>query len=91
MHRRRGVQVPLVKSWVPGLQRITKRCCAAPGTRGRAAGRIWGKTNGARPLLDRPTPSMNDRLAMYNANALKLGLFGANCSSGRAVTLVPER
>lgn len=28
---------------------------------------------------------------MYNCNALKIGLFGANCSSGRAVTLVPER
>jgi alkanesulfonate monooxygenase SsuD/methylene tetrahydromethanopterin reductase-like flavin-dependent oxidoreductase (luciferase family) len=37
------------------------------------------------------TGSMHDRMAMYNANALKLGLFGANCSSGRAVTLVPER
>jgi alkanesulfonate monooxygenase SsuD/methylene tetrahydromethanopterin reductase-like flavin-dependent oxidoreductase (luciferase family) len=28
---------------------------------------------------------------MYNANRLKIGLFGANCSSGRAVTKVPER
>jgi alkanesulfonate monooxygenase SsuD/methylene tetrahydromethanopterin reductase-like flavin-dependent oxidoreductase (luciferase family) len=28
---------------------------------------------------------------MYNDNALKIGLFGSNCSSGRAVTLVPER
>src|SRR5258708_5679482 len=28
---------------------------------------------------------------MGSANRLKLGLFGANCSSGRAVTLVPER
>jgi len=28
---------------------------------------------------------------MYNANALKLGLFGVNCSSGRAPTKVPER
>ena len=28
---------------------------------------------------------------MYNANALKLGLFGVNCSSGRAATKVPER
>jgi len=34
---------------------------------------------------------MHDRMAMYNDNALKIGLFGANCSSGRAVTLVPER
>jgi hypothetical protein len=31
------------------------------------------------------------RVAMYNENALKLGLFGANCSSGRYVTKVPER
>jgi FMNH2-dependent dimethyl sulfone monooxygenase len=28
---------------------------------------------------------------MYTANAFKIGLFGANCSSGRAVTMVPER
>jgi dimethylsulfone monooxygenase len=28
---------------------------------------------------------------MGSANRLKIGLFGANCSSGRAVTLVPER
>src|SRR5262249_38032734 len=32
-----------------------------------------------------------ERVAMYNANRLKIGLFGPNCSSGRAVTLVPER
>jgi FMNH2-dependent dimethyl sulfone monooxygenase len=35
--------------------------------------------------------SMRDRVAMYNANRLKIGLFGPNCSSGRAVTTVPER
>ncbi|MGA8552314.1 MAG: LLM class flavin-dependent oxidoreductase [Stellaceae bacterium] len=28
---------------------------------------------------------------MGSPNRLKLGLFGANCSSGRAVTMVPER
>ena len=28
---------------------------------------------------------------MYNANELKIGLFGANCSSGRSATKVPER
>jgi alkanesulfonate monooxygenase SsuD/methylene tetrahydromethanopterin reductase-like flavin-dependent oxidoreductase (luciferase family) len=28
---------------------------------------------------------------MYSANKLQIGLFGPNCSSGRAVTLVPER
>ncbi|HXP92823.1 MAG TPA: LLM class flavin-dependent oxidoreductase [Candidatus Binatia bacterium] len=32
-----------------------------------------------------------ERLSMYNRNKLKLGLFGANCSSGRAATKVPER
>jgi alkanesulfonate monooxygenase SsuD/methylene tetrahydromethanopterin reductase-like flavin-dependent oxidoreductase (luciferase family) len=35
--------------------------------------------------------SMQQRAAMYNANALKIGLFGANCSSGRSATTVPER
>jgi FMNH2-dependent dimethyl sulfone monooxygenase len=41
----------------------------------------------------RSTPgfSMRDRMAMYTDNTLKIGLFGANCSSGRAVTTVPER
>ncbi len=34
---------------------------------------------------------MRERMAMYNSNALKISLFGANCSSGRAVTKVPER
>ena len=38
-----------------------------------------------------PQISMRERMAMYNANALKIGLFGPNCSSGRAVTRVPER
>jgi len=38
--------------------------------------------------LDVTTP---ERAAMYNGNRLKIGLFGANCSSGRAVTMVPER
>jgi alkanesulfonate monooxygenase SsuD/methylene tetrahydromethanopterin reductase-like flavin-dependent oxidoreductase (luciferase family) len=34
---------------------------------------------------------MQARIAMYNANALKIGIFGANCSSGRSATKVPER
>jgi alkanesulfonate monooxygenase SsuD/methylene tetrahydromethanopterin reductase-like flavin-dependent oxidoreductase (luciferase family) len=37
------------------------------------------------------TASMHERIAMYNANALKIGIFGANCSSGRSATTVPER
>jgi alkanesulfonate monooxygenase SsuD/methylene tetrahydromethanopterin reductase-like flavin-dependent oxidoreductase (luciferase family) len=35
--------------------------------------------------------SLSERSAMYNANTLKIGLFGANCSSGRSATTVPER
>ena len=35
--------------------------------------------------------ALRDRMAMYTGNALKIGLFGSNCSSGRAVTKVPER
>ena len=31
------------------------------------------------------------RYDLYNGNRLKLGLFGSNCSSGRAATTVPER
>ncbi len=38
-----------------------------------------------------PHSSMQARVAMYNDNALKIGLFGANCSSGRSATKVPER
>jgi alkanesulfonate monooxygenase SsuD/methylene tetrahydromethanopterin reductase-like flavin-dependent oxidoreductase (luciferase family) len=41
-------------------------------------------------VLDRAAP-MSDRLAMRSGNALKIGLFGANCSSARSATLVPER
>src|ERR1043166_6320236 len=41
--------------------------------------------------LSARTGSMRDRMAMYNANALKIGVFGANCSSGRSATTVPER
>ena len=42
-------------------------------------------------MLLNSVPSAAARLSMYNDNAFKLGLFGANCSSGRAVTMVPER
>lgn len=41
--------------------------------------------------MDFAQSAMQQRMAMYNENALKIGLFGANCSSGRAVTKVPER
>jgi alkanesulfonate monooxygenase SsuD/methylene tetrahydromethanopterin reductase-like flavin-dependent oxidoreductase (luciferase family) len=35
--------------------------------------------------------SLGARMTMHNANRLKIGLFGANCFSGRAVTRVTER
>ena len=38
-----------------------------------------------------PSPSLSSRRSMHGNNRLQIGLFGANCSSGRAVTLVPER
>ena len=38
-----------------------------------------------------PGASLKSRIAMHNGNALKIGLFGANCSSGRCATTVPER
>jgi alkanesulfonate monooxygenase SsuD/methylene tetrahydromethanopterin reductase-like flavin-dependent oxidoreductase (luciferase family) len=38
-----------------------------------------------------PTASMRQRIDMYNANTLKIGMFGANCSSSRTATRVAER
>ena len=37
------------------------------------------------------TGSMKERLAMHNANALKIGMFGSNCSSSRTATKAKER
>jgi len=39
----------------------------------------------------RPAPTLANRSAFYSDNKLIIGLFGANCSSGRAVTLVENR
>ena len=36
-------------------------------------------------------PTMANRASFYGENKFVIGLFGSNCSSGRAVTLVPER
>src|SRR6202049_2188421 len=51
------------------------------------------QSKGAMPMLTPNAAIQNraNRLAMYNGNALKIGLFGANCSSGRSATKVPER
>ncbi len=35
--------------------------------------------------------SLRERAAMYNSNKLKIGMFGANCSSARSATTVPSR
>src|SRR5215468_10609108 len=43
------------------------------------------------PAAAARTASMRERIAMHTANHLKIGLFGANCSSGRSATRVPER
>jgi len=37
------------------------------------------------------SPTRRSRVTSYSRNALKLGLFGLNLSSGRAATCVPER
>ena len=39
-------------------------------------------------MVDSTSP---ERAAMYSSTRLQIGLFGPNCSSGRAVTMVPER
>src|SRR5260221_14606706 len=51
---------------------------------------VLGLTGMESSVLAR-SASMRDRIAMYNPNALKNGIFGANCSSGRCATTVPER
>jgi len=38
-----------------------------------------------------PATYPTNRYQMHNANKLKIGLFGANCSSGRVVTKAPDR
>lgn len=45
----------------------------------------------SRPAVPVREASLANRMAMYSRNRLQIGLFGANCSSGRAVTKVPER
>jgi alkanesulfonate monooxygenase SsuD/methylene tetrahydromethanopterin reductase-like flavin-dependent oxidoreductase (luciferase family) len=47
--------------------------------------------NDVATLSAEPRISLRERMAMYTDNALKIGLFGSNCSSGRCVTTVPER
>ena len=56
--------------------------------------RVGGNANQGDAVLA-PSASMKNSIAMYNGNALKIGLFGANCSSGplrdqSAGTLVGE-
>jgi dimethylsulfone monooxygenase len=43
------------------------------------------------PQTLRRDASLPSRRSMHGSNKLQIGLFGANCSSGRAVTLVPQR
>src|SRR3954466_13932213 len=64
------------------------RCHAVVGTRTRAGPRVFIMQDAAIFAQD---GSMRGRVEMHNANALKVGLFGANCSSARTATLAPER
>jgi dimethylsulfone monooxygenase len=48
-------------------------------------------TQGTAPQTAARDASIAARRAMHSNNKLQIGLFGPNCSSGRAVTLVPER
>ena len=41
--------------------------------------------------LSCPPAALCERVSLFSRNRLKLGFFGANCSSGRAVTTVAER
>jgi alkanesulfonate monooxygenase SsuD/methylene tetrahydromethanopterin reductase-like flavin-dependent oxidoreductase (luciferase family) len=52
---------------------------------------VGRKTIEGTGIVSKSKVTLEDRRAMHNGNQLKIGLFGANCSSGRAVTLVPER
>src|SRR5437660_4811151 len=88
----------------PGTQREDSFAPTIERPRREASGRVaphaglgnpagFGK---ALPLMESETGmdrvrSQRERAQMGSANRLKLGLFGANCSSGRAVTMVPER
>ena len=53
--------------------------------------RLIGEINSLWGTTVEPDIGNGQRAAMGSSNRLKLGLFGANCSSGRAVTTVPER
>src|SRR3954469_17869573 len=88
----------------PGTQGEDSFAPQSSGRAGSVRGRVaphaglgnpagFGK---ALPLMESETGrdrvrSQRERAQMGSANRLKLGLFGANCSSGRAVTMVPER
>src|SRR5262247_301057 len=56
-----------------------------------AAGRETTVNDVGQKAVPERDASLEDRMAMYSNNRLQIGLFGANCSSGRAVTMVPER
>jgi len=41
--------------------------------------------------MNEPGDALPSRIKSFSRNKLKLGIFGSNCSSGRAATKVPER
>jgi dimethylsulfone monooxygenase len=70
------------------MLRFDGAACAVAGSADNIAAkaRCCRRLNNARMLKAAP-----GRASMHNENKLKLGFFGANCSSGRYVTTVPER
>ena len=69
----------------------TRRAARQDGGRGAALEAAHSGAGAQAGLMTMPAGTLSDRIAMYNANALKIGVFGANCSSGRSATKVPER
>src|SRR5262245_61958857 len=78
-----------------GARRRDRGAIPMPGRNGLCSSRRPGSSTVVNDLSPETVPvreaSLRNRMAMYGAHRLQIGLFGANCSSGRAVTMVPER
>src|SRR5262245_8856453 len=73
----------------PGLARRCRRTRIAPLQ--PPTGPALRMNDASADTAPATSQALRQRMAMGTDNALKIGLFGSNCSSGRAVTLVPER
>jgi alkanesulfonate monooxygenase SsuD/methylene tetrahydromethanopterin reductase-like flavin-dependent oxidoreductase (luciferase family) len=75
----------------PAFDLVLHACDSAPAAFWRGSAADPTADDDEEISMPGPTVSQAARMAMHGQNALTIGLFGANCSSGRAVTLVPER